>query len=519
MKKILIFLVSYLILNVSQLTAQLSVTRVVGEAKTWSKDAGTWQHISKGQSIPAGSQIKTSRRSSVEAITTREHKIKIDENSSVTVEEASEQNSIFSITIGKIRSLVKKLRPIDKYQVKTPISVISVRGTDFSVSVDEANKVKVEVYEGVVSAREVSTGVEIEVPEGYSTTIIENASPSIPERMTLEKTEMPEPERIRYSAKAEMFDEISKDAVLERAANEIKLAEYQNGKSLIDVHGKRVRLEEYVVRPAENQFKYVVLNTRENRFDFGKILFTFDKALPKDLSEATKNMFYYEGSDKPSNWLTGVDSVMSNTVDKVNEVATGGEMYADNPANPKSWTLGFGEFKFLVNDKKWWQFTDNNRNGRLDSGEISYYKTSGSQIDFRTDFLYDSALGKYYFLDGNNKVYFTEFSQPSGPGSFHFYQKNNYSKDQWIAVNDYIADDDGKIITVADLKNKKPEELRDYAYKLNFERTYTSSAFTNQNAKNDKGEITIDLVFSSKLLIDSGILPLPNPKSYGTAAY
>ncbi len=520
MKKISIFFVSCLILNIPQLSAQLKVTRVVGEVKARDDATMEWQTVSRGQNISAGAQIKTSRRSSVEGVTIQNHKIKIDENSIVAVDEASKNANVFSMMVGKIRSWVKRLRPIDKYHVRTPVSVISVRGTDFSVSVDEANKVRVEVYEGIVAAREEMTGIEIEIPEGHSTTIIENTPPSAPEKLDIEKTEIPETERIKSVVQAEMFDEISKDAVLSRAAAEIKLAEFQNGKAIIDVHGKRVRLEEYVVRPAENQFKYVVLNTRENRFDFGKLLFTFNSALPRDLTEATKNMFYYDGVTKPSNWLTGVDSVMSNTVDKVNEVATGGNMYADNPANPKSWYLMFNEFKFLVNDKKWWDFTDSNQNGRLDSGELLYYNiATGLPLNFRTDFQYDSKLGKYYFLDGERKVYFNEFSQPGGPEVFHFYQRNNYSKNQWIAASDYIADDDGKIITIADLKNKKPEELRDYAYKLNLQRTYTSSAFTNQNAKNDKGEITIDLVFSSKLLVDSGILSLPNPQNYTAPAY
>jgi hypothetical protein len=293
-----------------------------------------------------------------------------------------------------------------------------------------------------------------------------------------------------------MFDEISRDAVLARAAQEIKNAEYQNGKALVDARGLRVRMEEYIVRPTDNQFKYVVLNTRESRFDFGKILFTFSDDLPADLTLATRTMFEAAGAAKPSLYLTGVDSVMSNTVDKVNEIAAGCDMYPDDAVNPSRWTMFPGSYDFYVNDVKRWGFTDNNSDGRISSSELSYYNLSGDKITAPT----------------------TELKMPSGNTAFHFYQKNVYADGFWLAASDYIINDDGKIITVADMADKTSSELKDFAYKLNFQREYTSSAFTNAAAKNSDGDITIDLVFSSKLLIDSGMLSLPDPGAYSAPA-
>ncbi|PKN01736.1 MAG: hypothetical protein CVU77_01995 [Elusimicrobia bacterium HGW-Elusimicrobia-1] len=483
------------------LSAEVSVTRLKGDASVWDAAGGRWRPILKNEKIEAGSHVRTSRRSSVEGETPQKHKIKIDENTRVIIEEADRTSSVISIISGRMRSWVKKLKPADKYQVKTPISVISVRGTIYDVSYDETGKTsKVDVLEGVVEAREETTGAEVLVRAGESLTMREGVAPSAPEPTRSDGAASGISDSAvaaRQAVRAEMFDEISRDAVLSRAAQEMKAAEYQNGKALVDARGLRVRMEEYIVRPADNQFKYVALNTRDDRFDFGKILFTFSGGLPSDLTLATRTMFESEGAEKPSLYLTGVDSVMSNTVDKVNEIAAGGDMYPDDALNPSRWTMFPGSYDFYVNDIKRWGFADANADGRISASELSYYNSSGGKISAPT----------------------AELGMPSGGTAFHFYQKNVYADGFWIAASDYIINDDGKIITVADMAEKTSSELKDFAYKLNFQREYTSSAFTNASAKNSDGNITIDLVFSSKLLIDSGMLSLPDPKRYSAPSY
>src|SRR6185295_5739837 len=84
-------------------------------------------------------------------------------------------------------------------------------------------------------------------------------------------------------AKQQLKNEVglgqSKEQVLAAAAEEIKLAEYQAGKAMIDVFGDRVRLEQYILRPQPDQFKLVVLNERESRFDYFFYQGTFNTTL------------------------------------------------------------------------------------------------------------------------------------------------------------------------------------------------------------------------------------------------
>lgn len=91
---------------------------------------------------------------------------------------------------------------------------------------------------------------------------------------------------------------MSKEMVMAAAANEIRTAEYQEGKSLTDVNGNRVHLEEYIIRnptdalavgKEDQAFKLVVFNEREDRFDYFYYLGIFNKSLPTDLSVLKRN--------------------------------------------------------------------------------------------------------------------------------------------------------------------------------------------------------------------------------------
>jgi hypothetical protein len=434
------------------------------------------------------------------------HRVKLWPKTEVALSKLKCGQSKIDLMAGRIRAWVRKLGNGARFEVKTPVAVCSVRGTEFSVAIENGNDVRVEVFEGQVAAREESSGQQVLVNPGQFTEIMEGFAPSAPVPMESETSSQADDtvsaDVARQEARQEIFQEITREAVIARAADEIRLAEYENGKTAIDATGSRVRMEEYIVRSHPNEFKYVVLNERQDRFDFGKIIFTFNDTLPDDLALATRTMFQSNGSTAPRWYLTDMLSVMSNTVDQVNEEATGGQMYPDNPVFPHSWTLGFSEYTFSVNTTPWWRYADANHNGIRDAGEITYYNiATGQPIRFANDFQYDDALQKYYFENNGERTYFTEFTAPDGPDAFHFLKQNNYSTTQWIAAEDLTIDDSGKVVTVKVLSGTTADDIRDAMYRSNFERIYTASVFQGRK---------IDLVYSAKLLVDAGILPLPD---------
>lgn len=498
-KKILTFLLFYsFLLNLSYLsfTEELQRTAVIqkisGKVEIFSN--GKWQKAEVGKVLSINDVIRTAENAFCIILLQDGHIVRISSNSEVSMSSLISEKIEIKLINGRLRAKVSKLKPNSTFNVITPTSVCAVRGTDFVVEYQDGIT-RVEVYEGVVEAKEETTGNRVLVREGEFTTIEPTQEPQQPSQIPEERRKEIQKEEIlstttedinrqtRTEIEKEIFQEISKEAVIARANREIKLAEYQQGKSIIDVFGNRVRIEEYIVRPQGNQFKYVVLNTRENRFDFGKILFTFNKELPKDLSVVTKNMIEYYGSQKPEYILEEVDSVISNTVDQINETARGGDMFADNPSNPSYWKHYFTEYNFYLNNKLRWNYIATVSGDRITKVKFNYFDKDGNSISSPESI----------------------FDMPEGEDVFHFSEKDIYSDNVWISRDTYIINDNGKIVTTEDLSEWTSENINQKASELNFELVYKSNEFKGVDSK-------IDLVYSSKLLIDSGILNLPSPK-------
>lgn len=272
--------------------------------------------VSKGVIIEEGDEINTGAGAKAVIKFPDRAKITLEERSRLKVKEL-ERNRIFNLQIGKVEVSVKKLRPREKFQVHTPVSVCAIRGTRFSVEVKADRTTTVKVFEGVIAARWLPEEErEILIHPHQQLEIPPDEAPSRP--TPIEEARRPEVKKaFAELVKEEVRMDMTKEQVQAAAAQEIKLAEYQQGKALIDVFGKRVRVEEYIVRPIENQFKMVVLNEREKRFDYFTWKASFDKSLPTDLTLATRWVNWKQGAAPPDYYLTKNERGASNTVDKV----------------------------------------------------------------------------------------------------------------------------------------------------------------------------------------------------------
>jgi hypothetical protein len=467
------------------------VSQIKGKVEI-SKDGNKWMVISVGTILNSKDKIRVvGKKSRCVLMLENGSVVNLIGDTEAVLENLFPNDVKIKLETGRVRAKVNKLQQGQYFNVATPVAIASIRGTDLGV--EHKNGVTdVEVYEGIVEVKEELTGKSVYVKEGQQTSVLSNEPPSQPTIIPKEILDKKQEEDLQTQseekrqeiisdAQREMFYQISQEEVLSQASDELKKAEYQLGKTIIDVYGKRVRMEEYIIRPQPNQFKYVVLNTRENRFDFGKMLFTFNDTLPPDLTQVTPNMFYYKGSTKPRWYLTGVDTVMSNTIDQVNEIASGGDMLPDNVSSPTSWNVFFNKYEFYVNQQKRWSFEDANNDKKLSLSEISYFDDNGNKL---------------------SQPPISKFEMPSGPNSFHFKQTDTYADGFTISVQDYIINDNGQILTLGEAQQWSKDKLKTNLEKLNFERVYTSSVFEGRK---------IDLVYSAKLLSDAGILTLPNP--------
>ncbi len=456
------------------------VYKIKGEIFYRENSSAQWKKLresDENMTLKSGYEIRTSRASSIEILMDDGSKIKMAPLSYSKLEEENQTESKLNLFAGKIRNWVKKFSK--KFSIKTPTAVCAVRGTDFVTSVDAEGNTRVEVYDGRVLTSD-SNGMESLVRRGQFIEVNRQGlthpqdNPNPPQSMDSSLGDR------KLIAKKEIYTDISKESILKQAQSEMQMSEYQNRKVAIDAFGNRVRMEEYIVRPAAEQFKYVVLNTRKNDFNFGKILFTFDEALPDDLSLATKNMINYEGSTEPRWVLKEMTSIISNTLDKVTEDASGGHMVADNPAAPSRFSLFFKNYAMYAagpaqaNEngglgRFLWGYSDDNNNNRAEEGEFT--------------FLGESAPTSYS-------------SNPLGDNVFYNVSRNDYLGGTWIENRYMAVFDNGKIASVSDFNSGLSGSKNDVLDKLNFETVYTSSLFEGRK---------IDLIFSARLLKDSGI--------------
>lgn len=97
-------------------------------------------------------------------------------------------------------------------------------------------------------------------------------------------------------------------------ALEEKNVDLHLGKSLVDVHGNRVRMEEYVLRPEANQVQFLNLTMRDNRLDYINYVATFNDILPRDTRGLWRKEF---GSTAPEIYLETETVKYSNLTDAV----------------------------------------------------------------------------------------------------------------------------------------------------------------------------------------------------------
>jgi len=451
-----------------------------GEVDIRKSDAAGWNRIAGEEKtrLEGGEELRTGRASTVEIYMEDGSKVKLAPLTDFKMTSESKDAVSLGLYFGRVRSWVKKFSR--KFEVRTPSAVCAVRGTDFMVSADAEGNSRVEVYNGSVLAGD-SKGNSALVREGQFSDIPNGgrmhepgSNPNQPGDMN---SSVGSPSQM---ARREIYTEISKADVVARAQEEIQSAEFQSRKVAVDAFGNRVRMEEYTIRPADNQFKYVVLNTRDNRFDFGKILFTFNKALPADLTLATANMISSPGAAAPQWYLTAMNSVMSNTTDKVTEDGSAGGMISNGLASNPGYQLVFGNYSFYAAGPN--EANDNGGLGKWIWTKSGYNVATGDQASVS-------------YLGGSGLV-----STVSGD-MFHSISKNQFSDSDstWIQAEDFLLFDDGKILAPGDFGAGLGggETLNSITDKLNFERVYTSSLFGNR---------TINLEYSAKLLKDAGLL-------------
>ncbi len=489
--------------------AQITDTR--GKVEVQRQGAGEWQRVEGTARLKAGDSVKTNWRGKLRMYLEDGSRVDLGNSSSVTLEKdgAGGANTAVKLGVGRLKAWVKKAKR--KFEVRTPSAVCAVRGTEFEVETD-GNRTAVDLINGMLAVSD-NAGNQTLLNGGQHVNVDERglgAVQSLDEGRAGRRTDS------QSALKTELALAMTKEQVLSAAAEEVKLAEYQQGKSMIDVFGERVRLAQYIMRPSPNQFKLVVLNARSSRFDYFFYKGTFNANLPTDLSVALSQLGGCAGAPC-AYYQTEYETGRSNLTDTVAERAWDGHQvdvnnnavtndnitaYFDSSLNRyvgvsgSYWKTLFDNYYLKYNGVTFNTWEPNTGvtpyNGTLGTGVQAYFKDDGTQQDALHKYIGDNgALGTT--LPGQNSD-----RTPDGTVLHDKIRLTYGTGTYWEQYDNYIVDDEGHVASRSDFDgNLTGATYRETLLKWNFEQVVTCSLF---------GGRKIDLVIEPKTLIQSGII-------------
>lgn len=496
-----------------------TVSALSGKAFVMRSGTKVWTTAGGGYVMYAGDQLRTASGSNATISFDDGSRINLEANGSFILQESSAGGTSLKLSIGVLRAWVEKALS-RRFEVRTPTAVCSVRGTEFSVDVNIQGHTSIQMFSGMLAVAD-QRGNEVVIRDQQSLNVTDKgfsagqASQGPSDR-----------DRLKDQAKREVGLEMSKEAVQSAAAIESMNAVYKEGKAIIDVGGNRVRIEEYIVRPAADQFKLVVLNEREQRFDYFYYKGTFNTTLPDDLSIALRQLPGCIGA-QCDYYLLSYETGRSNTQDSMLEVTSGGHQVDVNN------DLNADDAVYAAFDPRTDLFTPLNVPNPGGAGNDKFYQTlynyntltfngvphggwasiSGGNITNMGSGQIDTTKVRLDVNDPATLVSPTTLttvreSPACDPPDCKYDEAgvehsvvyaSNGDWTVWEKYDSYVISDEGRVANTADFAGAYSGT--DYKQKLlhwNFETIVTASEF---------GGRKIDLAVEPKIFIQSGLIP------------
>lgn len=288
---------------------------------------GAWRPLDKPASLAEGNQVKTGPGASADILLSDGSKLSLSEKAEFTVESTKTVETAFKLGVGRLKAYFAGAFS-GRMRVRTPSAVAAVRGTEFEMSAGPDGRTQVTVDEGHLEVSD-NQGRQAVITSEETLSVGEGGLET-PRFVPLADEHAQQPVR-PFAVRMELANDQTRAMIEEIRGRELKANEAQLGKDAIDAFGRRVRIEEYVLRPANNVFKLLFLSHRENRFDWGHVTETFHGRIPDDITQIGEVVAKtYLSRTMPVNWLTKFEFYATNTIDSIRETVTLGDPVAVN---------------------------------------------------------------------------------------------------------------------------------------------------------------------------------------------
>ena len=417
-----------------------------------------FRSVSFGMPVYEGDEFKTSAESFIEITFDDATLVRLDENAVLKLSSLKRDKqtgiakTIFNLTIGKMLAVVDKLlNPESSFEVHTKMAIAAVKGTNLAVN-SSGEYDMLGVFDGSVffTGSDGTGGVNVEggnesktgpdgrpgTPRALSEMLkdkekMEKMRETVKNMMGMKQTgtlalfleakkedagkdesngavNEPEPDNGLKNRLRRDMRETRKRAFAEMGyvTEQTKIDNYL-GKSVIDVHGNRVRFEDYVLRPRTDigggqsintEVDYLNLTFRENSLNLLKTSYYFASPLDSVIPE---NYWYsywpsYVYASGPANYLDSKSTLITNGKDKIEtntffELKTGidwGFSYTQPQVNDKILVKTLEEMKLNGSYMEKREFYDYN------FGNTSFEYSMLRNPDYDQTFLDPSQVGR-----------------------------------------------------------------------------------------------------------------------------
>ncbi len=324
------------------------------EAKT---DRGSdWIPAAKDMQISEGGAVRTGADGAAVLLMPNKSRIWLKESSGLEVEQRKTLASRLSLLFGNMKVRVPHLMRKERFEVRTPAAVCAVRGTEFTVDTSAEGAMELKVLYGEVKLNftvpPVKGEAEVYVPQGHFLKLDEKGKPAKQTLLTREQEYRalenwnpgldPEErmaeivEKLNSRAQIKEFAKVTTGAEQQVKAfiNTAKESDLEAGRTLNDVHGNLVRVEQRLIRPDPQTLQFFNIVKRPtykdyayssaaaaridghgtsfgfayngtavtDRLDMFQVNLVFDRALPQRIEEWPS--FFNDNTIKPSYMTT-----------------------------------------------------------------------------------------------------------------------------------------------------------------------------------------------------------------------
>lgn len=364
MKFAITLLIALLSLTAQTLRAedlQATVISVSGNTQYY-EGSGSGQALKAGTMLKSGTRIATDQKGLAILLLADGSKLSLGPNTDLTLSEMTKNGesfgNVFNLLRGLIRASVQKLTVGSKFEVTSTHGVAAVKGTEFECEAKDEG-MEVRCSEGRVWLSDLRRLKTIEInremkgscgkdkvtePKPMNKEEIRNfgtwANENLPKDTRRDAEDKRFWDSLRPDQKLEAinalrgalgdtWDEITTLKAEERehrwrerlhGADERKLAgedaqvDFALRKTMLDRQGRRVRFDEFLIRPSANQLQFLNYTKREDRTDLVNVVNTYNKNLPNSLGDARDiNKKVWIQSAPPAWWVRSSTVVFANS--------------------------------------------------------------------------------------------------------------------------------------------------------------------------------------------------------------